>query len=247
MNNKEKVVALLQSIQTGDQKAIAYIHPQKYIQHNLFVADGVQGFSEFLKRRIPNEVNIVRVFQDGDFVFAHTLSGTKIELHIFRFEDGYMVEHWDNFQQVITPTKNGHSMIDGPTQARDLDKTDDNKKLIKKFFDDILYANNIKNITTYISTEKYVQHNPNVADGLVGFNTAMEELEKAGLKMEYKKTYKILGEGDFVLTQSEGELAGKDVTFYDLWRIENGKITEHWDVIEPMLPKEKWKNQNGKF
>lgn len=247
MNNKDKVVALLQSLQPGDQKAIAYINPQKYIQHNLFVADGVQGFSEFLKRRLPSKVNIVRVFQDGDFVFAHTLSGPKIEFHIFRFEDGYMVEHWDNFQEAITLTKSGHSMIDGPTQARDLDKTDENKKLIKKFFDDILYAHNIKNITNYISTEKYVQHNPNVADGLAGFGAAMEELAKAGLKMEYKKTYKILGEGDFVLTQSEGELAEKDVTFYDLWRLENGKITEHWDVIEPMMPKEKWKNQNGKF
>ena len=99
MNNKDKVVALLQSLQTGDQNAIAYIHPQKYIQHNLFVADGVQGFSEFLKRRLPNKVSIVRVFQDGDFVFAHTLSGPKIELHIFRFEDGYMVEHWTIFKK----------------------------------------------------------------------------------------------------------------------------------------------------
>jgi predicted SnoaL-like aldol condensation-catalyzing enzyme len=192
-------------------------------------------------------VNIVRVFQDGDFVFAHTLSGIKIEFHIFRFEDGYMVEHWDNFQEAIMPTKSGNSMIDGPTQSRDLDKTDENKKLIKKFLDDVLYAHNIKNIANYISTEKYVQHNPRVADGLAGFSAAMEALAKAGLKLEYTKTYKILGEGDFVLTQSEGELAGQAVAFYDLWRVENGKITEHWDVLEPMMPKEKWKNQNGKF
>ena len=36
-------------------------------------------------------------------------------------------------------------------------------------------------------------------------------------------------------------------TFYDLFRIENGKIAEHWDVIETILSKDQWKNCNGKF
>ena len=65
--------------------------------------------------------------------------------------------------------------------------------------------------------------------------------------MTIRKTHLILGEGDFALSQSEGVFAGKEVTFYDLWRIENGKITEHWDVIEPLLPRDQWKNPNGKF
>jgi predicted SnoaL-like aldol condensation-catalyzing enzyme len=75
----------------------------------------------------------------------------------------------------------------------------------------------------------------------------MAEMAKAGLTMEIKNVHLILGEGDFVLGQSGGSFAGRDVTFYDLFRIENGKITEHWDVIEPLLPKDQWKNSNGKF
>ncbi|MBZ2165491.1 ester cyclase [Methanobacterium spitsbergense] len=36
-------------------------------------------------------------------------------------------------------------------------------------------------------------------------------------------------------------------SFFDLFRIENGKFAEHWDVIEPIKTQGEWKNQNGKF
>jgi predicted SnoaL-like aldol condensation-catalyzing enzyme len=47
-----------------------------------------------------------------------------------------------------------------------------------------------------------------------------------------------LGEGDFVLSVSEGQFLGENVAFYDLFRVEDGKIVEHWDTIEEILPKE---------
>lgn len=65
--------------------------------------------------------------------------------------------------------------------------------------------------------------------------------------MKYHTTHKVIGEGNFVLVLSEGQFAGKHVAFYDLYRVENGKIVEHWDVIQDIPPKESWKNQNGKF
>jgi predicted SnoaL-like aldol condensation-catalyzing enzyme len=57
----------------------------------------------------------------------------------------------------------------------------------------------------------------------------------------------ILGEGNFVLSVSEGSFANQPTSFYDLFRIEDGKIAEHWDVIEPILPSTEHKNANGKF
>ena len=76
----------------------------------------------------------------------------------------------------------------------------------------------------------------------------MEYFAAHGLVLEYHKIHKILGEGNFVLTVSEGKFGkGDHVAYYDLFRIENGKIVEHWDVIEPILPKSDWKNNNGKF
>lgn len=65
--------------------------------------------------------------------------------------------------------------------------------------------------------------------------------------MIYDKTHMILAEGNFVLAASEGTFGGTPTTYYDLWRIENGKIAEHWDVMEPLAARKTWANENGKF
>src|ERR1700704_3652872 len=73
-NPKQQVVELLKSIETGDSKPLAYINPDKYIQHNLAVGDGLTGVKALLQS-LPKgsaKVNTVRVYQEGDFVFAHT-------------------------------------------------------------------------------------------------------------------------------------------------------------------------------
>ncbi len=143
ISNKQKVVSLLKSIETGAQEPVAYINPDKYIQHNLSVADGLAGFGELLKSLPPNsaKVNTARVFQDGDYVFAHTdynFFGPKIGFDIFRFEDNMIVEHWDNLQdKPENPNPSGHTMIDGTTEIKDLDKTEANKAYVKQFGQDI--------------------------------------------------------------------------------------------------------------
>lgn len=50
-----------------------------------------------------------------------------------------------------------------------------------------------------------------------------------------------------MLVVSEGEFAGKHSAFYDLFRVANGKLAEHWDVIEAIPARDQWKNPNGKF
>lgn len=65
--------------------------------------------------------------------------------------------------------------------------------------------------------------------------------------MVYNKNHIILGEGNFVLAVSEGEFAGNHSSFYGLFRIEDNKIAEHWDVIETIVPESQRKNSNGKF
>jgi predicted SnoaL-like aldol condensation-catalyzing enzyme len=88
---------------------------------------------------------------------------------------------------------------------------------------------------------------PQIPDKLSGLGATLEALAKQGIFLKYDKIHKVLGEGNFVLVVSEGHF-GKDYNaFYDLFRVENGKIAEHWDVIEPIPAKESWKNANGKF
>ncbi len=253
ISNKQKVVDLLKSIETGEQEPVGYINPDKYIQHNLGAADGLAGFGALLQQLPPNsaKVNTVRAFQDGDYVFTHTdycFFGPKIGFDIFRFENGKIVEHWDNLQETpANPNTSGHTMIDGATEIKDLDKTEANKTLVRNFVDDILVNGRMEKLAGYFDGDNYIQHNPNIPDQLSGLGATLEALGKKGIFLKYDKIHKVLGEGNFVLVVSEGHF-GKDYNaFYDLFRVENGKIAEHWDVIEPMTPKENWKNNNGKF
>jgi predicted SnoaL-like aldol condensation-catalyzing enzyme len=96
MSNKQKVIDLLKSIETGNEEPVGYIHPAKYVQHNLGVADGLAGFGALLQALPTNSarVNTIRAFEDGDFVAAHTeynFFGPKAGFDIFRFEDGLIV------------------------------------------------------------------------------------------------------------------------------------------------------------
>lgn len=251
-SNKEKVAAFLKSIETGDPEPINYVNSDKYIQHNLLVGDGLQGFAKVMEQ-LPKgsaKANVVRVFQDGDYIFTHTeynFFGPKIGFDIFKFENGKIVEHWDNLQVTVKETASGRTQIDGPTQAKDLNKTQENKQLIAKFMEDILKGKNPGKITDYISTEKYYQHTPSVPDGLNELGKALQGMAKAGMPMMYTKNHMILGEGNFVLAVSEGQFLNKHVSFYDLFRIEGGKLVEHWDVIEEIPPRKDWKHNNGKF
>ncbi|MDC7998309.1 nuclear transport factor 2 family protein [Gilvibacter sediminis] len=253
LSNKDKTVALLNSFNTGDTTPISYINPEKYIQHNLAVGDGLAGFGEVMKNAPEGgfKANVVRAFQDGDYVFTHTeydFFGPKAGFDVFRFEDGLIVEHWDNLLEVQDPNPSGHTQFDGATAITDLDKTEANKAKVEAFITDVLLNHQMEKVTDYISTETYIQHNPAVADGLEGFGAAMKYFAENGLVMEYTKLVKVLGEGNFVLTLSEGKFGKGELTaFYDLFRLENGLIVEHWDVISPIPPKEQWANENGKW
>jgi len=250
--NKEKVVELLHSIENGNKEPVGYINPNKYIQHNLAVKDGLAGFGEVMQA-LPKgsaKAKVIRAFEDGNFVFTHTkydFFGPKAGFDIFRFEEGKIVEHWDNLQEIVEKTASGRTQSDGITQITDLNKTFQNKELVKNFVNDVLFGKDPSKITEYISSEKYHQHNPHVKDGLDGLAEALESLAKAGTPMVYEKNHMILGEGNFVLSTSEGKFMNNHVSFYDLFRVEEGKIVEHWDTIEEIPSKDKWQNQNGKF
>jgi predicted SnoaL-like aldol condensation-catalyzing enzyme len=250
---KQQVVALLASIESGEPGPVAAIDADHYTQHNLGVADGLAGFGALLQAlpRGSAKVRTVRVLQDGDFVAAHTeydFFGPKIGFDLFRFENGKIVEHWDNLQETPkAPNPSGRSMIDGPTQIVDLSRTAANKQLVASFVDDILVHGRMAKLADYFDGDAYVQHNPQVADGLSGLGRALAAMAKAGVAMKYDRVHRVLGEGNFVLTVSEGSFGGKPTSFYDLFRVEHGKIAEHWDTIEAILPRGEWKNDNGKF
>ena len=255
LSNKAKVVALLHSFNTGDQTPVSYINPSKYIQHNLAVGDGLQGFGEVLKHQPPQgfKANVVRAFEDGDYVFTHTeydFFGPKAGFDIFRFEDGLIVEHWDNLAEITPPNPSGRTQLDGHTELSYMNKTSDNKALVTSFIQDILMDGKSELMTQFVNPSKYLQHNSAVADGLDGLGAALQFFAENNMVMIYDQLHMVLGEGNFALSVSEGRFgagAGEHVAYYDLFRVENDRIVEHWDVISTIPSRSEWKNDNGKF
>jgi predicted SnoaL-like aldol condensation-catalyzing enzyme len=253
-DNEWKAIAVIESLPTGDPTAIeAYIDPDTYIQHNLGFASGRQTLVDALPalQEAGGTVTIYRVLEDGDLVALHSeydLFGMPtIGFDVFRFQDGKIVEHWDNLQEAVTETASGRSMIDGPTEITDLEETEANKALVQGLVEDVLMGKNPERIADYISADSYAQHNPDIADGLEGVTSAFAAMAEQGITLRYDTLHHVIGEGNFVLTMAEGEFGGKPTAFYDLFRVEDGKVVEHWDVLETIPPQEEWQNENGKF
>jgi predicted SnoaL-like aldol condensation-catalyzing enzyme len=250
ISNKDKAIALLNSLETKDTVGPGYISNERYKQHNLIIADNKPGFLA-LQKWLPadNKVNVVRAFEDGDYVFInaeYSLQGGMVGMDIFKFKDGKAIEHWDNLQMKPTPAGT-HTMTDGPTTATDLDKTAANKKLIRKFVQEVFVDGHLAKLDNYIEGESFVEHHPGFGDGLSGLKKGFADMQAKGITLKYTAIHQVLGEGNFCMVQGEGVLAGKPIALYDLYRIENGKIAEHWDAIEEIPAKETWKNPNGKF
>ena len=228
-----------------------------YIQHNLAYGTGTDAFIgsvEYLASAdVKTTVNNIRAFEDGDKVFLQTIynfagAGEQVAFDIFRFdENGKIAEHWDNLAALAEPNPSGHTQTDGTMEITDLDKTEENRELVKNFLYDVMQGNNLDKTPDYFDGDNYIQHNTGIADGVSGLNAALGALAEQGISMVYDDVHMVLAQGNFVLAVSEGTFGGTPTSYYDLWRVENGKIAEHWDVMETIADQSTWQNQNGKF
>jgi len=95
-------VQFLKSLESKGLQALKYVDPDKYIQHNLHVEDGLPGVRKLLASLPGGHKSRRRKDScDGDFVVIHTeydFFGPKVGFDIFRFENGKIVEHWDNLE-----------------------------------------------------------------------------------------------------------------------------------------------------
>ena len=249
---KDQIRALLKSIETGDPGPVAVVNEAKYIQHNPQTHEGSEGLAALFQRlsKTSPRVNIVRAFEDGDFVFAHTeydFARRNIGFEIFRFEDGRAVEHWDNIQARQGPNQAGRSMVDGPVEAVDHELTESNRAFVRSFVETVLVDGQRHRMTDYVAENAYAEHNPRLADGVSALRSALEALDQGRRHIDYQRVHRVLAEGNFVLCVSEGNFGGEHSAFYDLFRLVEAKVVEHWDTIERIAPRSEWKNDNGKF
>jgi predicted SnoaL-like aldol condensation-catalyzing enzyme len=120
-----------------------------------------------------------------------------------------------------------------------------NKKVAQAFYDAAINKKNYDEAVKYLGTQ-YKQHNPTAADGAEGLKAFIEFL-KTRFPTQKGEVKRVIAEGDLVMlhvhsTRGDGT-PGRAIV--DIFRVQNGKVVEHWDVIQD-IP-EKPANNNGMF
>ncbi len=105
-----------------------------------------------------------------------------------------------------------------------------NRELIVQFYEDVFNRRDLSGLDDYMQ-ENYMQHNPGVKDGREGFR----EFAAKFLAMKpHVEISKIICEDDmavvfFKCTMQENGMVNK---VFDMYRIEDGRLAEHWDCVE---------------
>jgi predicted SnoaL-like aldol condensation-catalyzing enzyme len=253
---KAKTTQFIEAVNNQDIATVEkLVHPD-YIQHNPFVPTGRDGFVKLfpILKENGTKAETVRMLQDGNYVVMQNIwknadpfgAPEMVAFDVLRFnEEGLIMEHWDALMPQTAPNPSGRTLTDGPTEIKERDKTADHKAQVAALFDALINGSAEEAGQAFQANFKvdYHQHNPDAGDGIQGF---MEATESGKLDFEFQKHHKVLGEGNFVLSISEGVHRSKRAVFYDLLRFEDGKIAEHWDVIQD-IPSENLANDNTMF
>jgi predicted SnoaL-like aldol condensation-catalyzing enzyme len=243
-----KVLTIFEGISAGDVSlATKYIDPKRFAQHNQYAADGVGGLAKFINESPRNQLQltVVRAFQEGPYVVTHATgqrSGRNIFFDIFRFEGGLVVEHWAFSTMDAPPNQSGHTQTDGPTDAKASEDTEENKAIVREYYETIHIAGEHDKIPQYFSGDHCIRHEPGVSDGVQNFKRDLAVLvtDRSIDAIKF-----IFGQRDFVFIAAKGSHKSRPCVYIDLYRVEQGKIAERWGFPEEVPPQEEWKNQNG--
>jgi len=120
-----------------------------------------------------------------------------------------------------------------------------NKEIVIAFYDAAINDKDFEAASAYLG-DKYIQHNPLAADGPEGLKAflAFAKENMSEFKVEFKR---VLADGDFVMVHAHARANPDDrgSAVMDIFRLENGKVVEHWDVMQA-IP-EKAMNDNTMF
>lgn len=243
----------LDGIAKGDARAaVTRYTGHRYTQHSTGVGDGVEGFlaffEPFLVRNPDRAIEITRIFEDGRWVFCsafQSLNGGAakwVTMDLFYTDaDGLILEHWDTIAPYLEKTKSGQDMVGGATEVDGADETAANKTLVLEYTKQVVQAKEHGKLRSFVA-ENLIEHGPQIGAGLNGLVTWLSSAEHGA----YEMLFGVFGQGNFVVTYGKRHARGQDIAVFDLYRLSDGLIVEHWLNEEVIGPREEWGN-SGKF
>jgi predicted SnoaL-like aldol condensation-catalyzing enzyme len=247
--------AVIDIFRKKDATAVDRYFGESFIQHDPNLADGLAGMKSFAAEVASSataDITIYRMLVDGDLVLLHSkyegvgrYGGAAIAFDLFRFNNGKIVEHWGGQQPEAPPNPSGRTEVDGPTDVLDREKTKTNLALVRAYRQTVFDSLRFDRIEEFLDTY-FAQHASKSGDGIAALRERIASVAKGGGQVKITSR-RYVADGNFVLVLSEGDFPSGFTALYDLFRLENGKIVEHWDVLTPIPPQDQWKNANGPF
>lgn len=242
----------LRGIRDGEvEEVLAQYMGESYTQHSTGVPDEKEGFAaffeDFFKRNPERDIKIVRTIEDGNLVFVHVhqfLNGGEaqwVTTDTFRSdENGRIVEHWDVIDYYHAPAEGQPDPIFGDFQLDDLEETMTNKKIVRRFLTEVFQNQEWKMWEDFVA-EDLIQHNPEIPQGGEAYKSYTQAHD-----VQYDFVFQLLGQGNYVVSYSKVLMDGEAYAQYDIFRLDQGKIVEHWDNKE-VMPQKKDLTNLGKF
>ena len=242
----EKATGLLRGLSSGDRELTTrHVSPNGLVQHDPTVADGMDGLREQAGRSV-GQLAIVRVLEDGPFVVAHGRYDANDEgrvfFAVFRFENGLLVEHWQFSTPLAPPNQSGHTQTDGPTEPDRGQDTDSVKVVVRDYYETVHVGGQHDRIGDYMADDLQIRHEPGVRDGVAAFRQDLATLTRL---RTIDDIVLLVGQGNLVFIAARGTHEGEPCAYIDLYRIEAGKLVEHWGFPQAIPSLEQSENGNG--
>jgi predicted SnoaL-like aldol condensation-catalyzing enzyme len=253
--NKQLVYDMWRTlIEARDTAAAESYFAEDYIQHNPNADTGRAGVLAFFASQgeplpVQDRVQtpLVAILAEGDYValvqvdeYEQPRPYTTTWFDLFRIEDGVIAEHWDHGRLPADGTPRGYvPPVEAPDQEATLASDDPalaaNQRLVYDMWRTLLDAQQVEEAPQFLA-EGYVQHNPLANTGLAGFLAFFRQFaQPQPIQPTVDGLIQMIAEDDLVVlatVRSYDDATGAPytTTWFDMFRVDDGLLVEHWDT-----------------
>ncbi|WP_437908600.1 nuclear transport factor 2 family protein [Sorangium sp. So ce327] len=203
-----------------DVTAVDRYWADPYLRHHPGAPSDLAAFRTLMSYEVASlgfGYERLRTLAECDLVVVHgRYSDAGVIFDMYRVKDDKIVEHWDSNTAEASDAA-------GPTEIEDEALTAQNRELALSFIDAVLVDGEHARVSEFLDAS-YVEHRYATATGPAAL---IEYVERDYLT--YYKVHHVVADGNFVFTLSEVSRGGGAYGIYDLFRVDDGAIVEHWD------------------